>query len=570
MPVARKSHPAPTLLAGLSLAAVLWSGGAVAQAVSGGQTGGAGGDDRLAMVSTAQMTTPGARLAAPALSAFTQAVAEDAAADPALAAFYAARDYRPLWTAPEDAPRRAALMAALDGAVNHGLPPGRYDAAGLRGRFAAIASERQRGRLEVAMSRAFLTYAQDVSSGVLDAEKVDAGIKRDQHRPDRQALITGFAAAERPDHYLRMLAPDMGQYARLMKARLDLLHTIAAGGWGPEVSARKLSPGDTGAAVVALRDRLQALGYLGRSATAVYDADIQRAVQEFQRDQGLEPDGVAGEGTLAEINRSPEDRLEAVLVALERMRWMNGTDLGARHVWVNLPDFTARIVDHGRTTFETVVVIGMNRADRRSPEFSDEMEHMIVNPSWSVPRSITVKEYLPMMQRNPNAASHINVIDRRGRVVPRSAIDFAAYNARSFPFAMRQPPSRGNALGLVKFMFPNPYHIYLHDTPSKSLFQREVRAFSHGCIRVGRPFDLAYALLAAQSDDPEGEFKRALNSGGERKIELEKPLPVHLVYFTAWPDARGHVGYRRDIYGRDGRIFEALRKAGVELRPVQG
>jgi L,D-transpeptidase YcbB len=193
-----------------------------------------------------------------------------------------------------------------------------------------------------------------------------------------------------------------------------------------------------------------------------------------------------------------------------------------------------------------------------------------VNPSWSVPRSITVKEYLPMMQRNPNAAGHLQLIDRNGRTVSRGAVNFGAYTAANFPFAMRQAPSDGNALGLVKFMFPNPYNIYLHDTPSKSLFEKEIRAFSHGCIRLGDPFGFAYAMLARQTDDPEGLFKSHLKGGGESLLKLDQPVPVHLVYFTAFPTAKGQMNYRRDVYGRDGRILEALVEAGVVLPDVQG
>jgi murein L,D-transpeptidase YcbB/YkuD len=236
---------------------------------------------------------------------------------------------------------------------------------------------------------------------------------------------------------------------------------------------------------------------------------------------------------------------------------------------VNLPDFTARIIDHGRPVFETRVVIGKNVPDQRSPEFSDRMEHMVINPSWGVPRSIIVKEYLPLLQANPNAVSHLQVIDGRGRVVPRGAVNFAAYTARNFPFALRQPPSDDNALGLVKFMFPNPYNIYLHDTPSKSLFAKEVRAFSHGCIRVADPFDLAHALLAVQSSDAEAEFDAKLQTGDETTVKLLEPVPVHLVYFTAYPGAKGRIGYRRDIYGRDEALFAALSAAGVELAGVQ-
>ncbi|MFM2366047.1 MAG: hypothetical protein RIR95_655, partial [Pseudomonadota bacterium] len=204
-------------------------------------------------------------------------------------------------------------------------------------------------------------------------------------------------------------------------------------------------------------------------------------------------------------------------------------------------------------------------SDTRTPEFSDEMEYMVVNPSWGVPRSITVKEYLPLLQRNANAVSQLDVVDRSGRVIPRSAVNFASYSAKSFPFGLRQKPSESNALGLVKFLFPNTNNIYLHDTPSKNLFAKDVRAYSHGCIRLGDPFDFAYALLAVQSDDPQAEFAEVLDSGRETSIILDQHVPVHLVYFTAWPNAKGEIEYRNDIYGRDALILDALVAAGVVL-----
>ncbi|MBC7138332.1 MAG: L,D-transpeptidase family protein [Defluviimonas sp.] len=522
------------------------------------------------MAALALAPHPAAASADTAFSPFAQGVAEAAGSEAAIAAFYRDRGYAPLWTTAEDAPRRAALFAALDRAGVHGLPAARYDAGGLRSRIAAIRTERDRARAEVALSRAFLAYARDVSSGALEPRKIDAGIVREVHRPDPAATLAAFALAD-PAAFMRALPPAAPEYAQLMKAAMDLRRAAAADAWGAPVSAAgSLGPGASGAAVVQLRDRLIAMGYLGRSATQDFDAAVHKAVQAFQIDTGLTPDGVAGAGTIAEINRSPEDRLKSVLAALERLRWMNGTDLGERHIWVNLPDFSARIVDHGKVTFETVTVVGMNQSDRRTPEFSDQMEYMVVNPTWNVPRSITVKEYLPMLQRNPNAAGHLKIVDRSGRVVNRGAVDFAQYSARTFPFSMKQPPSNSNALGLVKFMFPNQYNIYLHDTPSKSLFDKEIRAFSHGCIRLGRPFDFAYALLARQTDDPEAEFRRYLNTGVESSVSLDQPVPVHLVYFTAWPTPRGRIEYRRDIYGRDGLIFDALQAAGLSLGLDEG
>jgi murein L,D-transpeptidase YcbB/YkuD len=187
-----------------------------------------------------------------------------------------------------------------------------------------------------------------------------------------------------------------------------------------------------------------------------------------------------------------------------------------------------------------------------------------------VPRSIIAREYLPRLRNNPNAAGHLQIIDVRGRVVPRGAVDWSQFSARNFPFTMRQPPGRGNALGVVKFMFPNPYAIYLHDTPSRDLFAREVRDFSHGCIRLNDPRDLAYFLLARQMDDPKTYFDSLVASGQQTRVNLDVPFPVHLVYFTAFSDADGQMQYRRDIYGRDAILFKALVDAGVAFPGAEG
>ena len=504
-------------------------------------------------------------------SPFVQTIAVEAASDEAIAAFYRENAFRTLWTGEtaQDATRRAALLAALSRAGDHGLPTARYDVGALTALLSSALTEGDRARAEVALTRAFLTYARDITSGALDPKKVDPGIVRDIARPDPAYLLTQMQTRN-PADLLHGLLPQSPRYAQLMRAKLALEDKMSAGGWGPVVRAKALVPGDSGEAVVALRDRLIAMGYLGRSATRSYDTAIQNAVQRFQLDHGLIADGNAYEGTINELNIAPEARLKSIVVAMERVRWMHDTPLGDRHIWVNLPDFTAKIIDHGKVTFETRSVIGKNVPDQHTPEFSDLMAHMVINPSWGVPRSIIVKEYLPLLQRNPNAVSHLQVIDGRGRVVPRSAVNFAGYSARTFPFGLRQPPSDGNALGKVKFMFPNVHNIYLHDTPAKNLFSHDVRAYSHGCIRLADPFDFAYALLSVQSDDPQGDFTRHLNTGNETTVKLEQKVPVHLVYFTAYPGAKGQMTYRRDIYGRDAKLFQALEEAGVALPSVRG
>lgn len=520
---------------------------------------------RSALMSLTLVLTQGLAPAAFAqAAAFTQSLAASASSDEAIAEWYRTTGYDTLWTGSDDAARRTALFSALATARDHGLPVARYDLAALVRDLRAAETEGDRGRVEVAMTRAYLAWAHDLTSGALVPKEVDSGIVREINVIDPQVLLSRIAKGD-PEAVLAWLEPKSVQYLQLMKAKLGLEAQIAAGGWGETVSAASVQPGDTGPAVIALRDRLVRMGYLAPTAVASYDRSLQAAVTAFQLNHGLSPDGAAGEGTVAEINRGPEERLKSVIVAMERERWMH-FDRKGKYVWVNLPDFRAKIMEDGKAIFDTRVVIGKNEPDRRTPEFSDEMEYMVINPSWGVPRSIVVKEYLPLLRQNPNALGHLQVVDGRGRVVPRGSIDFSG----SFPYGLRQPPSDENALGKVKFMFPNPNNIYLHDTPSKSLFDKEVRDYSHGCIRVADPFELAHELLSWQTDNAEAEFSAALETGKETTVRLKQPLPVHLVYFTAYPDAKGRMTYRRDIYGRDAALFEALQAAGVELAGVQG
>ncbi|WP_242656716.1 L,D-transpeptidase family protein [Salipiger marinus] len=499
-------------------------------------------------------------------TAYRLAVAESLGADEGMAAFYRDRDFAPIWTGSDDrsAQRRAALIAALEMAGAHGLPGARYDLPGLMARMRQVSGEQARGALEVELSRAFLSYARDLQSGVLTPSRVVSDIKREAPRRDPQALLQALSSGD-SETVLRGLVPQSAEYSRLLRAKLMLERKIARGGWGAPVPAGKYSYGDTGQGVVILRDRLVAMGYLRPTLSATLDAEMSNAITAFQADHGLQADGVAGGATLEQINVAPEERLKSLIVALERERWMNLPEgLGARHILVNLTDFQAQIIDNGKVTFETRSVVGAATPDRRTPEFSDSMAFMVINPSWYVPRSIVVNEYLPQLRRNPGAVSHLEITDSRGRQVNRGA-GFAQYSAASFPFSMRQPPGPNNALGTVKFMFPNQYNIYLHDTPSKSLFERSERAFSHGCVRLSDPHDFAYALLAPQTDDPVGFFQQRLRTGAETRVNLDQPVPVHLIYRTAFTEPKGQVNYRADVYGRDAALWQALAAAGVVL-----
>jgi L,D-transpeptidase YcbB len=499
-------------------------------------------------------------LSAQTFPAFAQAVAEGVAGDPGLSAFYRETGYAPVFTGPDHALRRSALISALARAGEHGLPVARYRIEELIAAYHRVDSERERGLLEARTALTLAGYARDISSGLLEPGQIIEQIVRTLPRPDTAAMMRAFTAGD-PVGFLRRLAPSAPEYARLHRAKHDLERLIAQGGWGPRVQAGALRPGDSGGQVVSLRNRLIEMGYLPRVATARYDGAMQRAVQAFQIAHGLEADGIANAATVQAINVAPEDRLRPVVVALERERWLN-IPRGDRHIWVNLTDFKARIIDFDRVTFETRSVIGGQSPDTQTPEFSHRMTYLEINPDWTIPRSIIARSYWNGLANGGH--SYLQLVDSRGRVVPRSEVSFAGYTPRNFPFEVRQPPGPTNPLGRVKFMFPNPWAIYLHDSPARSLFQTVVRTHSSGCVRLNDPDEFAYELLGRQEDDPVAFYQRILRSGQQTRVFLNEPVPIHLEYRTAFTSVDGRLNYRNDVYGRDAVLHRALVQAGVE------
>ena len=513
----------------------------------------------LALALCTALTAPAAG-AQIALTGFHQAVAETASRDEGLAAFYRERGFEGLWTGSDAAAqnRRNALLTALTEVEAHGIPASRYDVEALVAGLHAARTPAEQGRMDVELSRVLLRYAHDVNTGILNPRAVISDIKREVPVLDSATILEGFLTAASPSGYLRGLAPQAPEYARLQRSYLGMQAQLAQGGWGPTVGAGALGPGDSGEAVVTLRNRLMAMGYLGRSVTQEYDSAIAAAVERFQAAHGIEVDGVAGAATIAAINVPLTERMQSVLVALERERWMN-IERGDRHIWVNLTDFHATIVDYDRVTFSTRAVIGARDDDRETPEFSDMMDHMVINPSWYVPRSIIMGTY------NGRVPAGFQAIGSSGVVNVSSVIVNGQVR-----YGLRQPPGPRNALGEVKFMFPNPYNIYLHDTPHQNLFASAVRAYSHGCIRLDDPRDFAYHLLAAQEADPQAFYDGIRRTGAERRVNLETPVPVHLVYRTAFTSVAGELQFRDDIYGRDARIWQALAREGLVIGGVQG
>ncbi|WP_209006205.1 murein L,D-transpeptidase [Stappia sp. 28M-7] len=478
--------------------------------------------------------------------------------------YYENRVFQPLWVSDQGLnPHGELLLGAFEKAGDHALDPADYAPDRLRQLASTATDIDSLAELEVAISNTFVTYANHLTAGRVKPNEVNRSLNLFPKAPDPAMLLEFVDTSEDFASAIEGLSPNTPNYARLKTALADYRAKEAAGGFTVVPEGETLKPGMTDTRAEALRTRLaeQDLFTPGSHSGDVYDGALVEAVKLFQERHGLEVDGVIGKNTLAEINVPISRRIDQMELNMERRRWMPD-DLGSRYVFVNLADQNLKVVENDKTVHTTRVVVG--KPYHATPVFSDEMTYAEVNPYWTVPYSIATTEYLPMLQRDPGSllAKNIRVFSGNREIDPWS-VAWGSYSRASFPFTLRQDPGEGNALGRIKFMFPNKFNIYIHDTPSKSLFDRAQRSFSHGCIRAEDPFDLGQALLG-----PDGWTKDKLeavrNSRERRVIKLSKPLPVHLTYLTAWVNKDGSVHFRRDIYDRD----KVLAKAIAQLRPA--
>ena len=490
----------------------------------------------------------------------------------ALQRFYGEREFRPLWQGSQRAAARAAdLRAALEAADREGLDPAFYRPDHLA-RLARAEDLAKRVEFEFDMSMALLRYVRDLRTGRVDPEYLKADLPPSDRARPPLAILREAAAAGNLTVWLAAQAPRGPRYLRLKRLLAGLREVAARGGWTRVPETRVLKPGMVHPDVAVLRRRLTESGDLPAEAGrgTAFDAALEAAVRRFQARHGLEVDGIVGRRTLAALNAPVEVRIRQVILNLERRRWLP-MDLGQRYILVNIAGFALEMVERGatpfveETVFTTEVVVGTPY--HQTPVFSRPMTHIVLNPYWNVPPSIAVREILPRLREDPG------YLEREGfevlagweadaPVLDPAAIDWKRVPARGFPYRFRQKPGPDNALGRLKFMLPNRYHVYLHDTPARELFRRARRAFSHGCVRLRDPRGLAVRLLAPAGWDRE-RLDRAIGSGERRVIRLPAPLPVHVTYFTAWVERDGTPHFRDDIYGRDARLAALLFRGGA-------
>jgi murein L,D-transpeptidase YcbB/YkuD len=398
----------------------------------------------------------------------------------------------------------------------------------------------------------------------------DVSTEWELHRP--QADVAGMV--ERAllggdlKKMMREADPKAYHYRALRKQLIRYMRLRDAGGWKPvRLKKRKLSVGMRDAGVPALRERLRATGEyepcFGSEESDVYDACLRDAVERFQRRHGLDADGVVGPATLRELNIPIERRILTMRLNLDRIKWLNPRQ-PKRHIIINIPFFTLYFEENGELVFTTPVIVG--KPNHPTPIFSDEVEIIVLNPYWNVPKNIVQKEMIPKLIKNPYALERqgIEIYEgwgKNARKIDPASVDWAQYRySKHLPFRFAQPPGPKNALGKVKFLFPNRFSVYMHDTPTKPLFKRSKRAFSHGCVRLAKPIEL---LEYFASFEPNVDFEKAeriLEGKKNVYIRLKEKVPVDIVYLTAWVDYDGILQFRGDIYGYDKMQLKSYKR----------
>ncbi len=494
-----------------------------------------------------------------------EAAGDSLRATRSLPQLYQMNGFQPLW----DSRRLRSLTELLADIEDDGLRASDYHLSALQqliGRAGALTAL-ERATLDLLASDAYTLILYHLYFGKVDPVSLDsrwnfelrqigdADPVKFVHEAITQDRVRASVAQVRPDHWMYAAG----------RAALSAYRGIAAlGGWPPLPAGATLKPGTVDPRVPLLRERLALSGDLAAAATGApdpqfFDPTLEAAVRHFQHRHLLTPDGAIGPATLRELNVPVQARIDQIRLNLERGRWvLHEVRKDGDLVIVDIAGFGVRFIRDRRTIWQTRAQVG--KPYRQTPIFKSAIDHVVLNPTWTVPPTILENDILPAVRRDRGylARRGLEVIDRNGRPIPTSSIDFSRYSGRNFPYMIRQAAGDDNALGQVKIMFPNPYLVYLHDTPSKSLFEADQRAFSSGCIRTERPFDLVELLLADPARWNRTALDAAVATRVTRTVRLARPVPVLILYWTVDQDDDGSIVFKPDPYQRDARELAAL------------
>jgi L,D-transpeptidase YcbB len=489
---------------------------------------------------------------------------------------YKTAEFKPFWLDGNKVSDRAkTVLAYAASTADQGLEPADYLPDALNS-FQDIDAQldgdpKKLARFDVSMTAATLKLALHLSGGRFDPNRLSLYNDLDSQKVNPTLALNVLAHSPYADTYLKGLEPKHPAYG-LMR---DELAKLTNGGPLPEATkiadGKTVKQGRSDPRIIEVRQRLQSLGYIGADVplpdpefAAELDEDLSIALKAFQKDMQIKQNGRLDSATVRKLNRDdPASDIRRLVVNLERMRWLP-KDLGKRHVFVNQPEFAVHVMDGGKEVWRSNVIIG--RPMTQTASFNDEMETVVFNPSWGVPQSIIVNEYLAKLRRDPGYLDRqgFKVVNQKGKVISSRAVNWYAYDS-SNPLGVQQPPGDGNALGELKFLFPNKHDIYMHDTPTRKLFSESIRTFSHGCVRVQNPREFASVLLGWDA----AKVDRTTDSKESQSVKLPQKLPIHIAYFTAWPDSAGKMQYFNDVYGRDEAMERAVKIMAAQRDALQ-
>ncbi len=471
---------------------------------------------------------------------------------------YAGRDYKPIWT---NRNLREDLYRSIERASEDGLTPEDYHLEFLENSLSNLSNlnDEELISTEIILTDAFFALASDYNSGKLNPKEIYSIWGVESNKIDLPGLLEYgvkqndiIAAIDSvvPKHEVyRGLKRSLKKYRELAKNESEPTYISEEG--------KGIAADEKDVRISNIKKRLKELGYWDEEvvdSNDTFDQALQEVIKEFQKKNGIETDGVIGSGTIKTLNKTYLDRVEQILVNLERWRWYP-KDLGQQYIIVNIANFRLHLVKDGDTVATHRTMVGTEA--RKTPIFSDEVEHIVYNPTWTIPPTIKNKDVIPSASKNPDYISKKNysIFDNTGKRLNASEIDWSSSKVKAYTFRQEAGPS--NPLGLVKIIYPNEHLIYLHDTPSKNLFSKNLRAQSSGCVRVQDVLDLAKMLLSDQPKYDDEKIEEILDSGKTTTIKITQKVKVHHLYWTAWNE-KGNTRFAEDIYKRDAAIYKLL------------